>query len=176
MLRTGQVRVDGKRAKSGLRLAAGPDDPRPAVGRRARPEAEQPKPAPSGSIAQESEELRARVLYRDDWLIVLDKPAGLAVQGGSGLGRHLDALSEALRFGAAEKPRLVHRLDKDTSGVLVLARTAAAARAADGGVSRPGGPQDLLGRRRRRAVSAARARIDLPLVEGRVGPDGGRER
>jgi 23S rRNA pseudouridine955/2504/2580 synthase len=68
------------------------------------------------------------VLYRDDDMIVLDKPAGLAVQGGSGTHRHLDAMLDALRFGADEKPRLVHRLDRDTSGVLVLARHRAAAR------------------------------------------------
>jgi 23S rRNA pseudouridine955/2504/2580 synthase len=72
--------------------------------------------------------LRASVLFRDDAVIAIDKPAGLAVQGGSGQHRHLDAMLDGLRFGSAERPRLVHRLDKDTSGVLLLARTAAAAR------------------------------------------------
>ena len=69
------------------------------------------------------------MLYRDDWVIALDKPAGLAVQGGSGQRRHLDAMLEGLRFGADERPRLVHRLDKDTSGVLLLARSRRAAKA-----------------------------------------------
>ena len=59
--------------------------------------------------------------------IVVNKPAGLAVQGGSNTERHVDALLDALRFEAAERPRLVHRLDKDTSGVLLIARNAAAA-------------------------------------------------
>ena len=68
------------------------------------------------------------MIYRDDEILVLDKPAGLAVQGGSGLSHHLDAMLDGLRFDAAERPRLTHRLDKDTSGVLVLARTRAAAR------------------------------------------------
>ena len=62
-------------------------------------------------------------------MIAIDKPAGLAVQGGSGQRRHLDAMLEALRFDAPEPPRLVHRLDKDTSGVLLLARSREAARA-----------------------------------------------
>ena len=70
--------------------------------------------------------LAGRVLYKDDDVIVLDKPAGLAVQGGTGTKRHLDAMLDALRFGA-DRPRLVHRLDRDTSGVLLLARTANAA-------------------------------------------------
>jgi 23S rRNA pseudouridine955/2504/2580 synthase len=122
LLRTGQVRVDGGRAKAGQRLDAG---------QRVRipPLADLP-PAPPRRPdvdASDAEALRARVLYRDDDMLVIDKPAGLAVQGGSGTHRHLDAMLEALRFGAPEPPRLVHRLDKDTSGVLVLARTAATA-------------------------------------------------
>ena len=67
-------------------------------------------------------DLEGLVLYRDDHLIVLNKPHGLPVQGGPGITRHLDAMLDALRFGG-ERPRLVHRLDRDTSGALVLART-----------------------------------------------------
>ena len=122
LLRTGQVRVDGKRARANARLAGGqvvrvpplveePDAPRP------------PRPVDERAAA----DLRALVLYRDDDLIAINKPPGLAVQGGVKTERHLDAMLDALRFGAAERPRLVHRLDKDTSGVLVLARHAAAA-------------------------------------------------
>jgi 23S rRNA pseudouridine955/2504/2580 synthase len=74
--------------------------------------------------------IRSCVIYKDDHVIALNKPPGLAVQGGSGQSdRHVDALSEALMFDLEEKPRLVHRLDKDTSGVLLLARTRAAAKA-----------------------------------------------
>ena len=68
------------------------------------------------------------MLFKDENVIALDKPAGLAVQGGSGQRRHLDGMLEALRFGAAERPRLVHRLDRGTAGVLLLARNAPAAR------------------------------------------------
>jgi 23S rRNA pseudouridine955/2504/2580 synthase len=71
--------------------------------------------------------LRDAVLHRDDAVIVLNKPPDLAVQGGSGTERHLDGMLDALRFGSQVRPRLVHRLDKETSGVLVLARTVAAA-------------------------------------------------
>ena len=73
--------------------------------------------------------LRDAVIYRDEHIIAINKPAGLPVQGGSGQTRHLDALSEALRFDAEDAPRLVHRLDKDTSGVLVLGRSRASAAA-----------------------------------------------
>jgi 23S rRNA pseudouridine955/2504/2580 synthase len=71
--------------------------------------------------------LRGRILWRDDEVILLDKPAGLAVQGGPGIQHHLDGLLDALRFDVEDRPRLVHRLDRDTSGVLALARTPAAA-------------------------------------------------
>ncbi len=71
--------------------------------------------------------LRQLVLYRDASAIVLNKPAGLAVQGGTKTGRHVDGLLDTLRFDSDERPRLVHRLDKDTSGVLLIARNAAAA-------------------------------------------------
>jgi 23S rRNA pseudouridine955/2504/2580 synthase len=66
-------------------------------------------------------------LYEDDDVLVLNKPAGLAVQGGSGLTKHVDAMLEALRDRKGQKPRLVHRLDRDTSGVLVVAKTRLAA-------------------------------------------------
>ncbi len=123
LLRTGQVRVDGKRAKAGLRLAAGQSvrvPPLQAAPARAAP------PAPPVS-EEDASALRDAVLHRDDEVIAIDKPPGLAVQGGSKTVRHLDRMLDALRFGANERPRLVHRLDKDTSGVLLLARGAAAA-------------------------------------------------
>ncbi len=68
--------------------------------------------------------MQSLVIYKDDNVIVLNKPAGIAVQGGSKTERHIDGMLDALRFGKEEKPHLVHRLDKDTSGVLVIGRTA----------------------------------------------------
>ncbi len=124
LLRTGQVRVDGGRVKSGVRLEQGQKvrvPPLRASG--AKPE----RTAPSFSKA-DAKELKARILHRDKDVLVIDKPAGLAVQGGTKIHRNLDAMLDALRFDAPDKPRLVHRLDKDTSGVLVLARNPHAAR------------------------------------------------
>ena len=123
-LRTGQVRLDGRRAKAGVRLAAGQQVRVPPLGA-APPRVGPPRPVYSDADIRD---LKARILHRDDHVIVIDKPAGLAVQGGSGIRHHLDAMLAALRFDADQAPRLVHRLDRDTSGVLVLARTAEAAR------------------------------------------------
>ena len=122
LLRTGQVRVDGHRAKASLRLDAGQSVRVPPLGIEAPP-----PQRPAAIRPEDAKELRGRILYQDDWLIALDKPAGLAVQGGTRTERHLDAMLDALRFGAGERPRLVHRLDRDTSGVLLLARTQRAA-------------------------------------------------
>lgn len=129
LLRTGQVRVEGRRARAGQRLQGGETvriPPHPI-----REESLRSGKRPGQKIvvtsAQESAALRARVLYRDSRVLAIDKPAGLAVQGGSGMTSHLDAMLEALRFEATQRPRLVHRLDKDTSGVLLLARSASAA-------------------------------------------------
>ena len=121
LLREGQVRVDGKRAKANDRLEGGERV-------RVPPLPETPAPAPRARIAPGDEAwIQARVIHRDADVIAIDKPAGLAVQGGSRTTRHLDGLLDALRFGAPERPRLVHRLDKDTSGVLLLARGQAVA-------------------------------------------------
>ncbi|MGB8276046.1 MAG: RluA family pseudouridine synthase [Alphaproteobacteria bacterium] len=125
LLRTGQIRVDGRRAKANLRLAPGQSIRLPPLGE-APAAAARPRPVPAPS-ERETEALRALVLHRDDDVLALNKPPGLAVQGGTGTRRHLDQMLDALRFGAKERPRLVHRLDKDTSGVLLLGRTAAAA-------------------------------------------------
>ena len=123
MCRKGEIRVDGGRVKPATRVAAGqtvrlPPLPEPED----RPEA--PKPTVSEADARM---MREAVLWKDDHIIALSKPPGLPTQGGSGQTRHVDGLAEALRFGLDEKPRLVHRLDKDTSGVLLLARTRAVA-------------------------------------------------
>ena len=127
LLRTGQVRVDGRRAKGSLRLAAGQSVRVPPLGDAAAGASPPFRPPPRAVAPEDEAMVRGRVLHRDDHLLVIDKPPGLAVQGGSRTVRHLDALLDALRFGAAERPRLVHRLDKDTSGVLVLARSSRAA-------------------------------------------------
>ena len=124
LLRTGQVRVNGRRVQSSTRLEPGQTVRVPPLGEVPPPAA--PRPAVS---ERDARSLQQAVLYKDEDVLAINKPAGLAVQGGSGLDRHLDAMLDALRFGSDERPRLVHRLDRDTSGVLLLARHVRAAAA-----------------------------------------------
>ncbi len=125
LLRTGQVRVDGGRVTAGLRLAAGQSIRIPPL-----PDLSALPPREVAPVsAKDAADLVARVLYRDDDVIAINKPAGIAVQGGTGTERHIDGMLDALRFGSEERPRLVHRLDRDTSGVLLLARNGQSAAA-----------------------------------------------
>ena len=118
--RKGEVRVDGKRVDTATRLAAAQIVRVPPL-RLAAPAAPAVKRAsPSESDARA---LRDMILYEDKWLMALNKPWGLAVQGGSGTTRHVDGMLEALTDARGERPRLVHRLDRDTSGVLLIAKT-----------------------------------------------------
>ncbi len=125
MCRKGEIRIDGARAKGATRVEEGQEIRIPPL-----PDSAAPAPPRSGVRVSDAdaEMIRRAVIYRDDHLVALDKPAGLASQGGSGQTRHVDGLSEALRFGMEDRPRLVHRLDRDTSGLLLLARTRAAAK------------------------------------------------
>jgi 23S rRNA pseudouridine955/2504/2580 synthase len=123
LLRTGQIRIDGRRAKAGDRVLPGQVIRIPPLDAVTPQSPETARPVRPADAAM----LQRAVIHRDEWVIVLDKPPGLAVQGGTKSERHLDGMLDALRFGHAERPRLVHRLDKYTSGVLVVARSAAAA-------------------------------------------------
>ncbi len=121
LCRTGQVRVDGKRAEAATRLLSGQAvriPPLPAM------PAEKPRMEPNPAATREIE---AMILYQDDHLIVLNKPYGVAVQGGPGITRHIDGMLEGLRVEGGDRPRLVHRLDRDTTGVLLIAKTAGVA-------------------------------------------------
>ena len=123
LLRTGRIRVNGKRAKSGDRVEPGQAIQMPPLREAVLPVRTAPNPPRPSDEAM----LQAAILHRDETVIVLNKPPGLAVQGGTATERHLDGLLDALRFGNVDRPRLVHRLDKETSGILVIARTAASA-------------------------------------------------
>jgi len=126
LLRKGEVRVDGKRVKDAkLALQAGQSLRIPPLDKEREPV--QAKTGYEQVSKQDAEDIQACVLHQDAHIIILDKPAGLAVQGGSGTTKHIDGLLDALCFGSVERPRLVHRLDKDTSGILVLARSQRAA-------------------------------------------------
>lgn len=132
LCRTGQIRVDGARAKTATRLSASmivrvpplknEDDPDGDEERPARPAIKRP-----AEDDRDAAELRAMTIHEDRDVLVLNKPMGLAVQGGSGVKRHVDGMLAALTDAQGQKPRLVHRIDKDTAGVLVVAKTRLAA-------------------------------------------------
>lgn len=116
--RKGDIRVDGGRVKANTRVQEGQEVRIPPL-----PEGRAPAaPRRDKVLAADAEMIRACVIYRDEHLIALNKPPGLASQGGSGQTRHVDGLGDALRFDSDEQPRLVHRLDKDTSGIMLMAR------------------------------------------------------
>ena len=125
LLRTGQVRVDGARVKASHRVARGEVVRIPPL-QTAAVVPEKERPLPKGS-ARDRETIESMVMYRDDDVIVLNKPSGLAVQGGTKTERHVDGLLPLLIRPGGERPRLVHRLDRDTSGVLVVAANVGAA-------------------------------------------------
>jgi len=120
LARSGQIRVDGARAKADTRLAAGAMVRVPPL-----PEAPPPE-ARDGLNARDTAFAHSLVLYEDDEVLVLNKPAGLAVQGGTKTSHHIDRLLSAWGEGL-DRPRLTHRLDRDTSGVLVLGKSPNAA-------------------------------------------------
>src|SRR5437764_9654536 len=124
VIRKGELRVEGRRVEPKDRLASGQ-----AVG---IPPLRLEPPKPRGDKAADAdtrEFLRSITLYEDADVLVLNKPMGLAVQGGSGTVRHLDGMLETLRDDKGQRPRLVHRLDKDTAGCLLVAKTRFAATA-----------------------------------------------
>ena len=128
-IRTGQIRIDGQRAKPGQKLLAGQIVRLPPMYQHflSAPKNNVVRNRDS-SISKVLSEIKKNILYRDESLIAINKPSGLAVQGGSKTKIHLDMILNDLTFDYKIKPKLVHRLDKDTSGVLLLARTSTAAR------------------------------------------------
>jgi 23S rRNA pseudouridine955/2504/2580 synthase len=124
IIRKGELRVNGKRAQPRQRLEAGQAVRIPPLRLEPRP------PARDAKTGNETRDfLKSITLYEDADVLVLNKPMGLAVQGGSGTTRHLDGMLEALRDAHGQRPRLVHRLDKDTAGCLLVAKTRFAAAA-----------------------------------------------
>lgn len=148
LVRTGQVRVEGGRVKTSTRLEGGQAVRIPPLGgdapeeTAASGEAGGGTSAPRGAAgtggakagakpasreANDLEFLRNLILFEDKDVMVLNKPFGLAVQGGSGTYRHIDGMLEAMRDKDGQKPRLVHRIDKDTAGCLLVAKSRLAA-------------------------------------------------
>ena len=116
LLRTKQIKVDGKKCETSLKLESGQEI-------RIPPMEEKTEPKDKSVVSLKDEAfVKSLVIYKDKNIIAINKPSGLAVQGGTNTMRHVDALLPALKFGNEETPKLVHRIDKDTSGILVLAR------------------------------------------------------
>ena len=127
MCRKGELRLDGGRVKPNTRLETGQKlriPPLPTEAEAAAAAALSKR----GITKADAKMIQSCIIYKDDDIIAINKPHGLATQGGTKTTRHVDGLAEALMFGSDEKPRLVHRLDKDTSGVLLLARSRLAAK------------------------------------------------
>ena len=124
LIRKGQLRVDGKRAKADTKLVAGQEVRIPPTEGKKQRSDNKPK------LSHEDREfIKSLVIHDDGDVIALNKPAGLAVQGGTNTTRHIDGMLDAFTGEDGVRPRLVHRLDKDTSGVLLLARSAKVAKA-----------------------------------------------
>lgn len=124
--RTGQLRIDGKRATPGDRIEAGQAIRLPPA-ETVPEQAERPKRERPSLTEDEAAFIRELVIHRDAHALVLNKPPGLATQGGTRTHQHLDRLLDGLADDAGNRPKLVHRLDKDTSGILLVARSARAA-------------------------------------------------
>jgi 23S rRNA pseudouridine955/2504/2580 synthase len=125
IIRKGELRVNGRRARANQRLAAGQMVRIPPLRH------EQSKEPRQGNEAERKTRdfLKSITLFEDDDVLVLNKPMGLAVQGGSGTTRHIDGMLEVFRDRQGQRPRLVHRLDKGTAGCLIVAKTRFAASA-----------------------------------------------
>jgi 23S rRNA pseudouridine955/2504/2580 synthase len=121
LIRQGQLRVDGKRAKADTRLKEGQKIRLPPV--KVKAQGEKPKLGDKASAF-----MKSLVIYDDGEVLAINKPYGLASQGGTNTHHHVDGLLEALKDKKGVKPRLVHRLDRETSGILLLARSAKVAR------------------------------------------------
>lgn len=127
LLRSGQVRVDSKRAQANDRLSAGMEIRVPAIVR--HPMTPPPSlKAAMGVSKGDRDQIEKMILFEDEHVLVLNKPFGLAVQGGTGTKKHVDGMLAGMadRFGG-ERPRLVHRIDRDTTGILLVAKTRDAA-------------------------------------------------
>lgn len=123
LLRTGQIRIDGKRVKTNARLEEGQVVRVPPIGQEV---AATPKSKPKRVRESDWEFIRSLIIHEDEALMVLNKPSGLAVQGGTKTEHHIDGMLGALGQGD-DRPKLVHRLDRDTSGLLLIAKTRQAA-------------------------------------------------
>ncbi len=163
-LRTGQIRVNGKRAEAADHLQEGDKLRLPPQLFKDPSFAEKGAEKGKAKPVRNPEKLKALVLFEDDDVVVLNKPAGLAVQGGSGLKENLDDSLMVLSLDGKTRPKLVHRLDRDTSGVLLIARNDfAAARMAESFRSRQ--TQKIYWAVTKGVPARNEGSIDIPLIK-----------
>jgi 23S rRNA pseudouridine955/2504/2580 synthase len=173
LTRTGQVRVSGGRAKTGTRLESGQDIRVPPLAFERRPAAT-PKSEVKPLGKEERRLFDSMILYEDKDLYVLNKEAGFAVQGGTKTHRHLDGLLMGLAAELGERPLLVHRLDRDTSGVIVVAKRRAIASAL-GKLFATRAVKKTYWAAVKGVPKPAQGRIDVALIKAK-GPEGDRMR
>lgn len=178
LLRTGQVRVNGGRAKPDRRLEKGDEI---KVRQLALLEAEAgtdkraPSPAPPPGLSKADRDfIEGMILFEDDELMVLNKPFGIAVQGGTRTRRHIDGILAGMEDRFGDRPRLVHRLDRDTSGVLLVAKTRSAA-SRYGKLFQTRSVQKIYWALVKGIPKPQQGKIDAALVKA-SGPDGDRVR
>jgi 23S rRNA pseudouridine955/2504/2580 synthase len=176
LLRTGQVRVNSRRAEANARLAAGAQIRVPAIVRAKPKEAAATGVKPAMGVSKgDRDRIEKMILYEDEHVLVLNKPFGLAVQGGTGTRRHIDGMLAGMadRFGG-ERPRLVHRLDRDTTGVLLIAKHRDAA-AKLGRVFQTRSAAKTYWALVKGVPKPPQGKVEAPLVKA-AGPDGDRVR
>ena len=173
LARTGQLRVEGKRVKPNARLAEGQEIRVPPLAFEARP-ADAPSTEAKPLTKDERKLFDSMILHEDKDIYVLNKPAGLAVQGGTKTHRHVDGLLMGLGAELGERPRLVHRLDRETSGVLVIAKRRAVA-AALGKLFATRTVRKIYWAGVKGVPKPSQGKIDIALIKA-AGPDGDRVR
>jgi 23S rRNA pseudouridine955/2504/2580 synthase len=179
LLRTGQIRVNGGRAKPDRRLETG-DEVKirrlAEIGREdaAKSSAEPSMRPPLGLSKADRQFIESLILFEDDELLVLNKPYGIAVQGGTKTKRHIDGMLAGMEDRFGDRPRLVHRLDRDTSGVLLVAKTRAAA-SRYGRLFQTRSVQKIYWALTKGIPKPAQGKVDAALVKA-SGPDGDRVR
>lgn len=173
LLRSGQVRIDGKRVQANARVEAGQQVRVPAVVR--QPAKARPSPVPPLGLSKGDRDLiEGMILFEDECVLVLNKPYGIAVQGGTGTTRHIDGLLAGMADRFGDRPRLVHRLDRDTTGVLLVAKSRDAA-AKLGRVFQTRSAAKTYWALVKGVPKPPQGKVEAPLVKA-SGPDGDRVR
>lgn len=174
LLRTGQVRVDSRRVAASERLEAGAQVRVPKIVQVAKKKAAPSLAPPLGLSKADRTRIEAMILYEDEHLLVLNKPFGLAVQGGTGTRRHIDGMLAGMADRFGDRPRLVHRLDRDTTGVLLVAKHRDAA-AKLGRIFATRAAAKTYWALVKGVPKPAQGKVEAPLVKA-AGPDGDRVR